>query len=436
MNFKKLLLIIVVLFLMVNVYAEKPIYVEVYPDHGDIVDSSKVDRIYVKFNQKMSKKGYSFMYYRYKSIFPETIGKPKWISNTECVLEVDLKKGKKYAFALNRRTNTGNFKNIKGESAKYYPVLFQTKPENKKYRSNKNLNKKVYKRLVKFIKNDYSYYNYNKDINYDKILLNYKDKIINSKTFYQLAINIGQALSKFKDPHVWTYYKKLYIPSFRRDIKVDANFNYIKSNVSDLKNYGRTIYAGNINNKIGYLFIGTWSKNKLDLNKLFNAYNKVKKYDKLIIDVRFNSGGDENKVQKFAGIFTGKKIKYAKQELINGKTYTRELLPNKNFKKYNGDVVVLTGNRIMSSNEAFLLMMKEIPNCTLIGKTSYGSSGNPQRYSLLTEVNIYLPGWKAMNMDGEIIEGKGVKPDIIIKKSEKEYYRSDPTFINAVEYME
>jgi len=80
--------------------------------------------------------------------------------------------------------------------------------------------------------------------------------------------------------------------------------------------------------------------------------------------------------------------------------------------------------------------MKQIPNCTLIGKPSYGSSGNPQRYSLLTEVNIYLPGWKAMNMDDEIIEGKGVKPDILIKKSEKEYYRSDPTFINAVEYME
>ena len=66
----------------------------------------------------------------------------------------------------------------------------------------------------------------------------------------------------------------------------------------------------------------------------------------------------------------------------------------------------------MSSCEAFLLMMKQVPQCALMGEQSYGSSGNPQPVSLSNGVTVFLPSWVALTPDGDPFEGKGLSPDI------------------------
>ena len=98
-------------------------------------------------------------------------------------------------------------------------------------------------------------------------------------------------------------------------------------------------------------------------------------------------------------------------------------------------VAVLMGQANVSSAEAFLQMMNQVPGCTLVGERSYGSSGNPQPVDLGNGVTAFLPSWKAMFPDGTPLEGKGIEPDIAVKATEAELRDRDPVLEAALKAL-
>jgi carboxyl-terminal processing protease len=94
------------------------------------------------------------------------------------------------------------------------------------------------------------------------------------------------------------------------------------------------------------------------------------------------------------------------------------------------------GQANMSSCESFLLMMKQIPNCKLIGDKSYGSSGNPKPYNLGNGVTVWLPSWKDLFPDETCLEGVGIRPDIPVKTDENELRQRDPVLEKALKYLQ
>jgi C-terminal processing protease CtpA/Prc len=89
----------------------------------------------------------------------------------------------------------------------------------------------------------------------------------------------------------------------------------------------------------------------------------------------------------------------------------------------------------MSSCESFLLMMKQVPGCKLIGQRSYGSSGNPRPVDLGNGVTAFVPSWKDLLLDGTGIEGKGIAPDIEVKASPREFAEDDPVLKAALTFL-
>ena len=89
----------------------------------------------------------------------------------------------------------------------------------------------------------------------------------------------------------------------------------------------------------------------------------------------------------------------------------------------------------MSSCEAFLLMMKQVPGAVLVGGRSYGSSGNPKPFDLGIGVTVFLPSWKAMLPDGTVFEGIGIKPDIEVKTTSTELAARDPVLEAALKAL-
>ena len=79
------------------------------------------------------------------------------------------------------------------------------------------------------------------------------------------------------------------------------------------------------------------------------------------------------------------------------------------------------GPASMSSCESFLLMMKQVPGCTLVGQRSYGSSGNPQPVDLGNGVTAFVPSWKDLRPDGTCLEGEGVEPDVEVKAGPRDF---------------
>ena len=89
----------------------------------------------------------------------------------------------------------------------------------------------------------------------------------------------------------------------------------------------------------------------------------------------------------------------------------------------------------MSSCEAFLLMMKQVRNCKLVGDKSYGSSGNSKAVDLGNGVTVWLPSWKALRPDGTCFEGKGVKPDVYVRTSKWKMRGRDRVLENALRLL-
>ncbi len=89
----------------------------------------------------------------------------------------------------------------------------------------------------------------------------------------------------------------------------------------------------------------------------------------------------------------------------------------------------------MSSAEAFLLMMKQGEDVTVIGSRSYGSSGNPKPHTLQNDVEVFIPSWKAMRVDGTCFEGRGIEQDIEVKAKSSAFKKGDPVIERALEYL-
>ena len=105
--------------------------------------------------------------------------------------------------------------------------------------------------------------------------------------------------------------------------------------------------------------------------------------------------------------------------------------PNKDQPLYQGKIAVLMGRANMSSCEAFLLMMKQVPNCKLVGDRSYGSSGNPKPIELGNGVTVWLPSWKALRPDGTCFESKGIKPDVFVRAANAQQIRKNDNILEA-----
>jgi len=172
-----------------------------------------------------------------------------------------------------------------------------------------------------------------------------------------------------------------------------------------------------------------------------SVLSEMFKYPNLIIDVRDNRGGNESYAKKFAAYFAKDStpyelVKYYNEETGNfDKEYVKKLYPNE-MKKYSGNIYVISGPAVMSSNESFVLMMKQLPNSKIIGMKTYGSSGNPKPYELSNGVTIYLPSWQAYTLEGEMIEDNGIKPDIEINTTYEDFKETDPVIDKIIELTE
>ncbi|HEV8290913.1 MAG TPA: S41 family peptidase, partial [Tepidisphaeraceae bacterium] len=93
---------------------------------------------------------------------------------------------------------------------------------------------------------------------------------------------------------------------------------------------------------------------------------------------------------------------------------------------FRGKVIVLAGPGTVSSCEALVLMMKQVPGCVVVGQKTAGSSGNPKIFDLGNGTSASVPQWKAMRPDGTVFEGEGIAPDVEVQAKPADFEREDP----------
>ncbi len=419
--------------------AVAPKIVMTVPEFGDCNVDPELKEIVIKFDQDMSP-GMSLV--NTKNVPPST-SKAQWTDKKTLSIPVKLLPGKLYSLALNS-SRFQNFKNLDGIPLNPDELIFKTKA------SFSLANRQSFRELSEIFPAKYSYAAI-KGVDWNTILKENQSELENSKTNTEFALKLIKLLKSANDPHMRVEVEgERFQPWNGRIVNSNSNMNALFSILQDRKTSSDFFVASGVYDSIGYFSIRDWSTdlNSLKLKVWGNSQNPeypamdvlrdLLKYPELIIDVRENGGGNEDFAINLASIFASDSISYEKVLQYNDKSgkfdkeYIKKLYPSKNKYKYDGKIYVLSGPSVMSSNEAFILMMKQIPNATVIGMKTYGSSGNPKPYTLSNGVTLFLPSWQAYTLDGKLIEGNGIEPDIEVLTNKVDFQKKDVLFEKVV----
>jgi hypothetical protein len=415
------------------VTAKPPQVTATRPANGATDVSPELKEIVVTFDQPMSA-GTSFV--GGGPAYPKVTGQPRWVDERTCVLEVQLEPDHDYWLSINSKRFT-NFRNKAGEPAVPYPISFRTAgraPPGAAPVSDQTA--AAVERLRSALQKQYSYRDL-RGVDWEKLLKESSASLVAAKTPKQFAVEAGKLLAAAKDVHIWLDVNGETIPSWRRDVPRNINMATLARIVPGWTQRSAAVWTGKYPNGLGYILINTWRGERAELLvPALDALKPLADTKALIVDVRPNSGGAEPLAREFAGCFVAEPKTYAKHTVIQdsqfGPPRDRVVRPNQAGPSYRGKVAVLMGRANMSSCESFLLMMKQVPGCVLIGERSFGASGNPQPIALGNGVTVYLPCWKDLRLDGTCFEGEGIAPDVEVAFSREAKPARDTVLEKAV----
>lgn len=422
------------------VVAEAPRVVEMSPENGATDVAPGTGELRVVFDRDMTTKGFSFC--GGGPAFPPIQGNPKWVNKRTVVAKVKLEPDHDYSCSLNCPAGQ-NFRSADGTPLEPVPWTFSTSTGEKKDKAGraeqKKLNERSYKELIKLLKDHYSYYDL-RGIDWKALEKKRRSKIVAAASTRTWVKQVADMLSEAKDPHLWLTYKDQTTPTYARKVKLNFHMDGVKVVLPSLAERNQCVHAARTDDDIGYILITTLSSaRKGELEQVQDVLREYKDCKALIIDLRPNSGGAEPLAMPIAAWFIkGEKV-YSKDVYRDpdaeggfSEVLDRKIKGNDPPNRFDKPVAVLSGPGIMSSAESFLLMLKQGEKVTLVGASSYGSSGNPKPFKLPNDVEVFIPAWKDMMPDGSILEGKGVPPDVKVKARASEFEDDDPVLKRAM----
>jgi hypothetical protein len=401
------------------VHAAPPKVVKATPDNGDVDVDPALNQIVVVFDQPMNQSGRSIT--GGGDSFPKIEGQIHWTDARTIVIPVKLEPDHDYRLSMNS-VSYRNFTNTAGESAVPYPISFSTAPPNK---IAPEVQEQSIAQLRKAIDEEYSYRDLH-NLDWDKLFADAAPELEKCEYPKSFAKRAAAMLAAAQDIHVTMRVGPSGFASATRSVPINASPRLAQL-IPNWQQPGNGVATGKFEDGIGYLLIAAWSQT-LDLNAIYDAILHTDPAKGMIIDVRGNSGGGEDLAEQVAGCFVTEPHLYSKHITRQGGQWSpvrnRMLDPNRARAGYRGKVVVLIGRHCASSNESFILMMKAA-GATLVGETTFGSSGNPHPHELANGVTVSLPSWKDLLPDGSLLEGVGIKPDIEVKAQQPDFAQRD-----------
>ena len=264
-----------------------------------------------------------------------------------------------------------------------------------------------------------------KHINWDSPHTVYRAQVTSTTTDAQLFQIMSSMLSNLKDGHVsltssvgtyaYTGWYSQYPTNFPGTTAVARYLSV---------DYGTTaggyLRYGKIADSVGYLYIGPnlngdptlWSQS---IDAIINTLKDCKG---LIVDIRNNGGGTDGLGNIVAGRFADQLRVYSFVRWRSGPShsdftdYQAETIEPQGPRQFTKPVALLTNRRCFSSAEGTILMMKALPNVTVIGDTTGGGSANPITLTLPNGWSYRVSRWIQYTAQKTVFEGTGLPPNI------------------------
>jgi Peptidase family S41/Tricorn protease C1 domain len=331
------------------------------------------------------------------------IPKPK-----DMTVDVDTKNGPRRFFSVDTEAQT----------AQYWAAF-----ENRSVRPPPALTPKLaeaaFDQLWEAFDKKYAMFVLRPEVDWAKLREQYRPKALASKSSYEFADVCAEMLKPLRDLHVWLTVAGANVTVFNRPRAANANPQAYQAILGRFKQEGSVAWAVTTNN-IGYIAIYGWDDSKIP-TQCGEALERMRDTRGLIVDVRLNGGGGEPLAGQFAGRFLEKEFVYAYSQFRNGprhtnltQKYERKVAPRGPW-RYDRPVILLIGQKCMSSNESFIGMMTGDPEVTTMGDHTCGSSGNPEIVHLPLDITVSVPRWIDYLPDGTPLDERGFQPQIPFK---------------------
>ena len=239
---------------------------------------------------------------------------------------------------------------------------------------------------------------------------------------FKHEFNISEPLTNEQLELFQAFYNQMHQLSY------DVIFEHLVGETFIGSNNTETILWGKTPSNHGYVFIETMeledigdsTKNKQEnmaiLAETFDTIlNDLTHIEGLIIDIRYNDGGDD-----FVGQYITSRLidsplhVYSKQaRLGNERTQLQEIhVSPSEGEKFLGSIVLLTSNSTSSAAETFAISLRERSNTTLIGEQTAGGLSDMLPKTLPHGLTYTLSNEFYLTPDGESFEGTGVPVNI------------------------
>ncbi|MEO9953609.1 S41 family peptidase [Nonlabens sp.] len=234
-----------------------------------------------------------------------------------------------------------------------------------------------------------------------------------------------------------------------------------------------------VDNEIAYVSLNSFENLKID-SLFVDKLPEIKKAKKLIIDLRYNGGGNSNIGLQILKYLTyddeleklksssrlhiptfkawGLIYKLEAKDTLQGtkeniKLLSQAYLTTKDSYFYNFPyslkkneidkserivipTVLLIGNNTASAAEDFLVSADNQKHMTKIGEPTYGSTGQPMFFDLPGGATGRICTKKDTYPDGREFVGYGVQPDVMVKKTYLDYINDkDSVLDEAIKYL-
>ena len=282
----------------------------------------------------------------------------------------------------------------------------------------------------------YAMFSLRPHVDWDELRTRYRPRMASVRTVYEAAAVLAGMLETLGDRHVSVTVGDSYVVRSLPPVRMNGNWSVVNSKLPNLERVGGQLAWGRTEDGIGYIALLGLSDSGMAV--AFDAVlDRLSETWGLVIDLRFNGGGDEVLGQQIAGRFCSEDHVYSYSRYRNGPARDDLTRPSpRSFSprgpwQFQSPVIVLQGPQTMSSAESLLLMFDQCPQATRLGATTAGSSGNPQIIDTGIGVRVSLPRWIDLKPDQTPLEGAGVQPDAPVDVTPEQFERGEDPVLDA-----
>lgn len=169
---------------------------------------------------------------------------------------------------------------------------------------------------------------------------------------------------------------------------------------------------------VGYIGLRTFAPVTAAADKAAAAMNLLGDTDALIVDLRYNGGGDPKTVQFLCSYLFGEEpvhlnSMYWRTTDSTQQVWTLAHVPGRRY--LDKPVYVLTSGQTASGAEEYAYNLRNLKRATIVGETTAGAANPGGTVRLHPHFGMFLPRGRSINpVTKTSWEGVGVKPDVAV----------------------